>query len=211
MTRIVLIPSGQTDWREQKRLTGDADLPLNKLGHRQAVADAEAISSLAPKVVRSGSDQAAKQTATLIADHLGVKQKALKELREMDLGHWEGLALEDFRERFPKVYKQWRTDPTSIEPPEGETVHAVAERLEKAIQKIVKEHPAETIVIVLGHIAYAILRCRLQDHSFDNYWDYEEGDQRWHAIEVAPPPVPAKKKKPTSDTPKPTGGMTKEP
>ncbi len=204
MTRIVLVPCGQTDWRAQGRLTGDADLSLNKVGHRQAMTDAEAIASLQPSLVRSGTEEATKQTATLIAERLGMKLKALKELREMDLGHWEGLAIEDFRERFPRVYKQWRADPMSIEPPEGETVQAVTGRLEKAIQKLVKENPSETIVVILGHIAYAILRCHLQDKNFEKYWDYEEGDERWHAIDIAPPPPPAKAKKSADgDTPSP--------
>lgn len=205
MTRIVLVPCGQTDWRAQGRLTGDADLSLNKVGHRQAVTDAEAIASLQPSLVRCGTEEATKQTATVIAERLGLKLKALKDLREMDLGHWEGLAIEDFRERFPKVHKQWRADPMSIEPPEGETVQAVTERLEKAVQKLVREYPSETIVVILGHIAYAILRCQLQDKSFEKYWDYEEGDERWHAIDIAPPPA-SPKKKGFADKTRPTGG-----
>lgn len=207
MTRVILIPAGRTDWQDQGRLTGDADLPLNELGHRQAMADAEAITGLSPRIIRCGPDQASRQTATLVADHLGLKLKTIKELREMDLGHWEGLTIEDFRERFPKVYKQWRADPTLIEPPEGETILAVVDRLEKAVGKLVTEYASDTIAVVIGRVAYAILRCRLQDGNFDQFWEYAEGEHRWHAIEVAPPPPPpSKQSKRGSKGNRPAGG-----
>ncbi len=198
MTRLIIVPVGQTDWRVHGRLTGDTNLPLNETGHRQAVADAEALVGASPVLIRCGPEQAAKETATLIADRLGLKIKALKDLHEMDLGHWEGLTLEEFRERFTKVYKQWRSDPTSVEPPEGESVTQASERLTKGLDKLLKDHANDTVAVILGHFAYAILRCRLQDGSYEHFWDYVDGDDRLQLIELTAP-VSAASVKPSAE------------
>lgn len=192
MTRLILVPVGQTDWREHGRLAGDTDLPLNETGQRQILADAEAIAALKPSLLRSGPEQAARESVRILADRLDLKAKPVKELREMDLGHWEGLTLDDFRERFPRVYKQWQSDPTSVEPPEGESVMQAADRLTAGLEKLLTDHAGETVVVVLGHFAYAILRCRLQDASFESFWEYVEGNDRWRQIELPEPP-PEKK------------------
>ncbi len=187
MTRLILVPSAQTDWRVEGRLVGDTDLQINELGHRQAVADGEAIAAMMPSVVRYGPEQATTQTAQIIAHELGLKAKPLKGLREMDLGHWEGLTIDEFRDRFAKVYRQWRSDPTSVEAPEGESVVHAADRLGKVVQKLVRDHPGETIVLIVGHFAYAVLRCRLQDGDYRRFWDYVEGNEGWHEVVMDAP------------------------
>ncbi len=184
MTRIILIAAAQTDWRVQGRLAGDTDLPLNQAGHQQAIVDGGAIAALKPTICRCGPEQATKQTASILAHELGIRFRAAKELREIDLGHWEGLTVEEFRERFPKVHRQWRAEPTTVEPPEGESITVAASRLTDGLRKIIKRHPDDVIAIVVGHFAQAILRCRLQDRGYEKFWDYVEGEERWREINV---------------------------
>ncbi|MBN2563531.1 MAG: histidine phosphatase family protein [Phycisphaerae bacterium] len=186
MARLILIPTAQTDWRAQGRLAGDTDLPLNEYGHRQAVAYAQAIADLHPAAVHCGPETATRQTGAVVAGEFGIKARSTGDLREMDLGHWEGLTQEEFRERFAKVYRQWRSAPMSIEPPEGEAVAKAAERLHKAVQKIVKRHQDQTVVLTLGQFAYAIVRCQLDDGDYERFWEYVDGDAGWHAVKTSP-------------------------
>ncbi len=186
MTHIALVSAGETQWRVEGRLAGDTDLPLTEVGHRQAVADADAIAAMKPTVVRCGPEHATKQTGTVIAHGLGIKVKSVKELRELDLGHWEGLTIEDFKERFGRVYRQWRSDPTSVEPPNGESLLDAAKRLSDGISRIVKSHPDETVAVAVGQYAWAVLRCTLQDGNYEQFWDYVDGDARWCELDVEP-------------------------
>ncbi len=186
MTKVILIPAGQTDWQAQGRLTGDTDLPLNENGHRMAIAHGEAIADLRPAVIHCGPEEATKQTATIIARELSVKTRAATDLREMDLGHWEGLSREDLQKRFAKVYRQWRTSPGSVEPPEGEAMPDVANRLLKGVDKIVKRHKDQTVALILGRFAYAILRCQFDDGSLRQFWDHADGEPACHVVEVSP-------------------------
>lgn len=182
MNRLILIPTAQTDWQAQGRLVGDADLPLNEVGHRQAIADGQALAVLKPALIRSGPEQAARQTASFIAHELRLRSRPVTELRELDLGHWEGLTLDDFSERFTKIYRQWREDPRSVEPPEGETIPAAAARLGDAVRRIVKRHPDQVVALVVGPFANAILRCEFEDHSYQRFWAYMEDEERLHCL-----------------------------
>lgn len=183
MTRIVLIPAAQTDWQAQGRLAGDTDLPLNEYGHRQAVAIGEEISPFSPNVIHCGPEKATKQTASVIAHNLKLKVRSGKELRELDLGHWEGLTREQFRDRFARVERQWRSAPLSIESPEGEAVAHAAERLHRAVERVIKKHADETIVVVLGRFAYSLIRCRYLDGDYEQFWEYIDGEPEWRLIE----------------------------
>ncbi len=183
MAQLILIPTAQTGWRAQGRLAGDTDLPLDEYGHRQAVAIAEAIAPLRPVAIHCGAERAAKQTATIIAHDLKLKCKPAKELRELDLGLWEGLTLEDLRERFGRVYRQWRADLFSVEPPEGEAASTAAERLHAAVARLARKHHDHCFAAVLGQFAYALARCQCADGSYDRVWEYVDGETGWHFIE----------------------------
>jgi broad specificity phosphatase PhoE len=184
MTKLILIAAAQTDWRPQGRLAGDTHLVLNEFGHRQAVLTAQEVRGISPKLVRCGPEQATKQTASLVAHEAGVRLRTIKELREINLGVWQGLMIEDLKERFGKVYRQWRADPLSIVPPEGETVSAALTRLIEAVEKIRRKNVNDTVAIVVGQFANAALRCRLVDRSFDKFWDYVDNDQPFRVIDL---------------------------
>ena len=184
MAKLILIRAGDTEWQAQGRLAGDTDLQLNKEGLRQASADAQEVIKFAPRSIQCGGDEATKQTAGIIADAIQIKSKVSEQFREMDLGLWEGLTVEDFRERFSKVYRQWRSDPLAVEPPEGEAVSSVAARLEAGLEKILRRDGDKTMILVLGRFAYAAARCRLDDGGYEHFWEYVEGDDRCHALEL---------------------------
>jgi len=184
MTRLILVRAAQTDWGAQGRLAGDTDLPLNETGHCEAVADGQELAQATPAAVLSGPEEATRQTGTLIAHEVRRKLRSWKNLREMDLGHWEGLTAAEFRERFGKVYRQWRNDPLSVTPPKGESVGDAARRLSTAVMKIVKDHADKTVVLVLGRFAGAIVRCELDGAEYASFWTYVDGDRCRTVVEM---------------------------
>lgn len=184
-SRLILVKAGQTEWQAQGRLVGDTDLRLNEAGHRQAAAHATALLDMRPSIVHCGKDEPSRETAEIIANELNLKVKSSDALREMDLGHWEGLTVEQFRDRFGKVYKQWRNDPLAVESPEGESVANVIARMNKMIAKIVKKSGEKSIVLVVGGYAFAALRCEFIDGNYEHFWQYLESDDGPKSVEYA--------------------------
>lgn len=185
MTKLILIRTAQTDWQTQGRLAGDTDLKLNEQGSLQAAADARAVAQFDPQMVYCGVEEATHQTATIVADELGLKAKTADDFREINLGHWEGLTQEDFCQRFAKVHRQWRTDPLSVEPPEGESISTVAGRLETGLEKVRKRRDCERIVLILGRFAFAVGRCKFDDGDYEHFWEYIDGEDHLHTFDLA--------------------------
>ena len=186
MTRILLVPSGLTDWHEQHRIAGDTDLPLSAEGVRQAAAHGPVLASFNPTAVYSGSEESARQAAGMIAKSLGLRSRAIAGLKEVALGHWQGLSHEEFEDRFERIAKVWQSEPLAITPPEGESLKDAEKRLCTALQKIVKRKADETLVIVLGPLACAVVRCRFATDGYERFWEFVEEPPTHHEIDVKP-------------------------
>ena len=119
---------------------GDTDLKLNEAGRHEATERAAVATSMKPAMLYCGEDSTgALETAGIVGKALNLKVRKQKAFREMDLGHWEGLTTEQFRERFPTIYKQWRNDPLAVEPPKGESITTVVERITDRLARLMKK------------------------------------------------------------------------
>lgn len=172
MSKLILIRAGQTDWQVQGRLVGDTDLKLNEAGRHEASERAAVAKSMMPTMLYCGEDSPAMETAGIVGKALNLKVRKQKAFREMDLGHWEGLTTEQFRDRFPKIYRQWHNDPLAVEPPNGESITTVMERITNRLTRLMKKSDDQTVVLVLGGFAHAALRCEFSGNGFDAFWEY---------------------------------------
>ncbi|MBZ0173568.1 MAG: histidine phosphatase family protein [Phycisphaerales bacterium] len=167
--RVLLIRSGATAWDETEHLSGLADLPICEAGLARFVIDPGTVVENEPRSVLSANDQASVQSAGLVAKALGCKVKACSGLRDVDLGLWQGLRMDEIRERSPKVYKQWCDDPLSLKPPEGEPLRVAQERLIdemiRAIERAARGAKSHTpvVAVVLRPVAMALVRAKLLD------------------------------------------------
>lgn len=184
MTRLLLVPSGLTDWHEQHRIAGDTDLPLSAEGARQAAVHGPLLAAFGPTAVYSGPGESAKQAAGVIARALGLRNRPIAGLKEISLGHWQGLTQEEFEERFERVSRAWQNEPLAVSPPEGESLSEAETRLCQALVKIVKRKPDETLVVVLGPLACAALRCRFAPDGYERFWEFVEEPPSHHELDI---------------------------
>ena len=122
MPQFVLIRPGSTDYDQQGRIQGTLDIPLDPQGVEQVQQTVEALRPLGITAIYRTPCQSAEQTADAIGDALDVKIKELDALRNIDLGLWQGMLVEDVKHKQPKVFRQWREQPETVCPPEGERV-----------------------------------------------------------------------------------------
>lgn len=108
MTTIILWRHGNTDWNTDGRIQGQLDVPLNERGRFQAQAAAGRLVLLRPDLLISSDSGRAVETAMALADMVDVRVERDARLRERGFGPWEGLTIDEVRERFPDAHARWR-------------------------------------------------------------------------------------------------------
>lgn len=187
MIELVLVRSGATDWDDGGRLQGDTDLPLSEPG-REALNAAldlglvDAASGAA--VVLHGPDEASRQTAHEAAIRLSARTREVAGLRDVNLGLWAGLRDAELAERQPSLHRQWRDDPASVTPPEGENLADAEDRALAALAKALSRTTRGPVVVVLRPMLHALLRSWLRQEPMSRLWEVADGAPAIERLQV---------------------------
>ena len=145
-TRLVLIRHGSTEHSLARRFSGRNALSLDAAGEAQAAALAARHFGDVAAVVCSPLRRTA-QTATAIAEPLGLPVETMDDLVETDFGSWEGMTFGEVRDRWPAELAAWTSDP-DLAPPGGESFTAVTERVARARDAVLQAHAGRTVLVV---------------------------------------------------------------
>jgi broad specificity phosphatase PhoE/ribonuclease HI len=147
-TRLLLLRHGQTELSVERRYSGRGNPALTEVGRRQADAAARYLGAQGGiSAVVTSPLQRAYDTAATAAKALGLDVTVDDDLIETDFGAWEGLTFAEAAQRDPDTHRRWLRD-TSVEPPDGESFDAVADRVRRARNRIIAEHGAATVLVV---------------------------------------------------------------
>jgi probable phosphoglycerate mutase len=151
---LLLVRHGATAHTAQRRFSGctGTNPPLSALGERQAallaarLADRFGDSGGVDAVVTSPMARA-HRTAEVVAAACGTALQVEDDLREIDFGGWEGRTAPEIEIRHPGALAAWRADPSST-PPGGESVDAVAARVDAVRRRLAGRRPGGVVVLV---------------------------------------------------------------
>jgi len=167
MSALVLIPWAQTDWSAQGRMASHTALSLNEQGRQQAGAWGEALATLNLQTIYCSKEQTSLETAEIVAGRLGARRKKAEDLAEVGVGLWEGLTGAELQRRYPKAFKCWEEDRSSVCPPEGEEMAEAAVRIRARIDRIAKDAAGKAVGVLLGPMALGLARCALESVKLD--------------------------------------------
>src|SRR2546430_2957786 len=143
-TTTILLRHGDTQLSPEHRFSGQRDLPLSANGTRQAQAAARRLATGAPiDAVVSSPLQRAVATAAIAARELGLTAAIDDDLRETDFGDWDGFTLSEIQQRWPAAAAAWRRDPEQA-PPGGESFADTACRVNRACDRLLRDHGGQT-------------------------------------------------------------------
>jgi broad specificity phosphatase PhoE len=148
VTQLLIVRHGETDWNRDRRFQGHADPPLNDAGREQARALADELVGERIDFVYTSDLVRAHETAEIVAARLGADVVARSELREIDVGDWEGLTWPEIEERHPEGARSWHEHGHGWK--SGETYDQLGERIIAALRRIAADHPAQRVLVV-GH------------------------------------------------------------
>ncbi|CAM5376244.1 bifunctional RNase H/acid phosphatase [Streptomyces spiroverticillatus] len=148
---LVLLRHGETLLTPEKRFSGSggSDPELSAVGRKQAEAVAASLAARGTiQAVVSSPLTRCRETADAVASRLGLPVRIEKDLRETDFGAWEGLTFAEVRQRYAEDLDDWLASPDAAPTGGGESFAAVAERVEAARERLVKEYAGKTVLVV---------------------------------------------------------------
>jgi broad specificity phosphatase PhoE len=161
---IYYVRHGLTDWNVQHRLQGRHDVPLNALGHAQAVRCGEILHDL---FLRDGGKAEdldyvssplvrARTTMEIMRATLGLESAGYgvdTRLAEISFGEWEGLTYADVLARDKDVAIKRESDKWGFRPPGGESYAQVTARISQWYATVERD----TVVAAHGGTARALI------------------------------------------------------
>lgn len=141
-TTLVLVRHGETDWNRENRFQGHADTPLNDAGRAQARELAERLLDEQVGVVYTSPLRRASETASIVAGRLGLEARDLEALREIDVGDWQGLTIDEVKAQYPeRAGLGWHAGW-----PNGETHDDLAARVVPVLVDLGTSHPGARVL-----------------------------------------------------------------
>ena len=147
-TRIVAIRHGQTAWNAEFRLQGQIDIPLDRVGQRQAASLAEALRDEGLSAVIASDLGRAWQTAQALAAPLGLPLSADPGLRERCFGVLEGQTRQQIDPQSPERARRWHSRDPDFAPEGAESLRVFYARTIAAVERLVAAHAGRTIALV---------------------------------------------------------------
>ncbi|MDB5333947.1 MAG: Alpha-ribazole-5-phosphate phosphatase [Phycisphaerales bacterium] len=147
-TRVLLVRHGGTTLSAEDRFAGSLDVMLSDEGRAQAAALGRRLANVKIDVAFCSDMKRAVDTSVAVCKSHGLSPIPVSGLREVDHGKWEGMVHKEVETKFAAEYAAWDADPFTFAPPGGETGLQVLARALPALQKIVVEHPGQTILVV---------------------------------------------------------------
>jgi probable phosphoglycerate mutase len=148
VTELILIRHGETDWNRELRFQGQIDVPLNDIGHEQALRLALRLAGESVQHLVSSDLMRVRQTAEPIASQLGLPVAASAALREQSFGIAEGMNASEIRSRHPRAWDDWLQFHADYAMPEGESARQFHARIMDALGHIVAAHEGQRVLVV---------------------------------------------------------------
>jgi phosphoserine phosphatase len=158
LMRLIIIRHGESEWNRIGRYQGQADAPLSELGLRQAAALAERLRNERFDAIYTSPLQRAAKTAESVAQHHPTvpffTEPALLEIHH---GDWQGLMVDEVKERYGEGLAEWRMHPTRAQMPGGESFSNILKRVLDLKDRLLERYRDGMVLVSTHDVVVKIL------------------------------------------------------
>lgn len=141
-----MVRHGETDANVNDIIQGQTDVPLNSNGLRQAQCVGRRLKDYSFDAIYSSDLSRAMVTAGYIANGRNIIPTS--QLREWNLGAWEGKSINRVAAEFPEEHKLFKADSIYFRPTSGESTREFRDRAADFLSRIVQNHAGQTVLCV---------------------------------------------------------------
>ena len=139
MPLLLLIRHGENDFVKTGKLPGRLPgIHLNEKGQKQAAALGEALRDVPIRAIYSSPLERALETAEPIAKARNLPILQEPDLRDSDVGKWQGKSLKVLR--LTNAWKVVQNAPSRFQFPEGESFIELQTRIANALEDMIRKH-----------------------------------------------------------------------
>jgi broad specificity phosphatase PhoE len=171
---LVLARHAESTWNAERRWQGQLDPPLSERGREQAQALGRELAGEGIRAIVASDLARAHETARLAAAELGCELELEPRLRELDVGGWSGLTLDEIAARWPDELARLRAGDLDVRPGGGESRRELRIRVMAGLEAAAARR-AGTRFAVVTHAG--VVRTLLWTVRLDN--------AQWHRTDLA--------------------------
>lgn len=170
MTTLLITRHGQTLWNLEGRLQGHMDSDLTDLGKNQAAWLGERLRDVEIHKIYASSSGRTLKTAEIIRGKRNIEIIASDQLREINMGSWEGQFHSDIEAYDQEAYYNFWHKPDLYQPQEGESYESLLTRVTNEVEKIIGENENKTILIVTHAGVLKSLMVYFKNMAIKDFW-----------------------------------------
>lgn len=143
------------------------------MGIKQARLLAEYLSKVKIAAIYSSPLKRALKTAEIIADSHKLKVVIAPGLIDFNYGNWQGLSLQEVKDKHKELYLEWLNHPDRVKMPAGESLDDVRQRAMGVVTDVIARHRG-TIVLVSHRVVNKVLICALLGLDNSHFWNIKQ-------------------------------------
>ena len=171
MLTLYITRHGQTEWNVESRMQGWADSPLTKTGVDAAKKLGIRLQDVPLDAVYSSTSGRTIHTAQLIIGERDIPLIQKADLREINVGEWQGQVSRDIERDYAEQLKTYYERPSQYESTSGENFHILKERILRALEEISTAHPDGNVLIVTHGVVKKCLINHFSGADMDLLWE----------------------------------------
>jgi alpha-ribazole phosphatase len=174
-TMLFLMRHGAIEAAKEKRFIGQIDPPLSSDGRKQSEWQGRQLTKVSFSKVWCSDLKRAYETAAIVCRERGFEMMQAPELREINLGQWDGMAMSQVREQFPDLWQARGEDIGHFRPPGAESFTDLQQRVVPFIRRIATQSTGNTLIVTHAGVIRVLL-CQVLEiplsHLFRIHLDY---------------------------------------
>ncbi|MDF2521530.1 MAG: Phosphoglycerate mutase [Clostridia bacterium] len=171
MLRLYIVRHGQTEFNVEGRLQGRMDSPLTEKGLRDAEALGKYLSDISFDMVLASPSKRAQRTAEIICSGKDISIQVEPDMREINLGSWEGRTKEEVLRAYPQEGEIFYNKPHLYKPLEGDNYYDVQERAAAAVKRLADECQEGNILIVTHTVVVRAIVAYFMGYPMEKLWE----------------------------------------
>ncbi|TWT00138.1 histidine phosphatase family protein [Planomicrobium sp. CPCC 101079] len=171
MLTLYITRHGETEWNTQKKMQGWQDSPLTENGIENALCLRDRMNPIPLDIIYASPSGRTRKTANLIRGNRSIPILLNDNLKEINMGTWEGKTLLAIQEEEPAAFYAFWNAPNDYVSNGGESFYETVERVREVLKQIEHKYPSGNVLIVTHSVVIKCLFTIFNNNGIENLWD----------------------------------------